>query len=232
MTQLLENRILARLNDAEHAQLAPRFERVALPRSLLIAEPGVPPEFAYFPINCVLSSLIVFENGTTVEAATSGREGMVYAGFAMGPGPMPFRIIPQIGGDCLRIGAEELLRSVREVPRLGLLLQRYCLTLLLETSQNAACNLRHSVEQRMARWLLLCADRSGRDEFELTQEFLAMMLGVRRQSVNVTAGLLHDRQLIDYRRGGIRILDRAGLANAACECYRAITRLYTPEMTD
>ncbi|MBL8849681.1 MAG: Crp/Fnr family transcriptional regulator [Planctomycetaceae bacterium] len=231
MLQLSENRILARLSDAEHEQLAPRFDRVALTRSFVIAEPGMTLEFAYFPVGCVLSSLIVFENGMTVETATAGNEGMVYAGLSLRPQHMPYRIIPQIAGECLRIAAEELLRSIREIPRLGALLQRYCLSLLLETSQNAACNLRHTVEQRMARWLLLCADRSGKDEFELTQEFLAMMLGVRRQSVNVTAGLLNDRRLIDYRRGGIKVLDRAGLTSAACECYRAISRLYDAEPT-
>lgn len=222
----LQNLILKRLNEQETALLTSRLERISLPRSTLLAEPGTPLEFAYFPAGCVLSSIVVLDNGTSVETATAGNEGMVYVGLSAQQQHSPFRIITQIAGDCLRIRADALERTLRELPHLQTLLHRYCLSLLLQTSQNAACNLRHTVEQRMARWLLVCGDRSGHQELDLTQEFLSLMLGVRRQSVNVTAGLLQRKGLIAYRRGGIRVLDRAGLEATACECYRVTSRLY------
>ena len=103
---------------------------------------------------------------------------------------------------------------------------RYATALLQQTAQNAACNRHHSVEERMCRWLLASADRLEADELEITQEFLGEMLGVRRQSVNLTAGLLQQAGLITYRRGRLRILDRKGMARSACECYEATRRIY------
>lgn len=230
MNGQLQNRILMRLNEHDAGEVIARCERISLPRSSLLAEPGAMMEFAYFPVGCVLSSIVILDNGTSVETATAGNEGMVYVGLTAQQHSSPFRIITQIAGGCLRIRADALERSLRELPQLQALLHRYCLSLLLQTSQNAACNLRHTVEQRMARWLLVCGDRSGNEELDLTQEFLSLMLGVRRQSVNVTAGLLQRKGLIAYRRGGIKVLDRAGLEATACECYGVTSRLYDQVM--
>jgi CRP-like cAMP-binding protein len=226
----LQNRILACLSESEFAILAPRLERIALSGSALLSEPGSQLDHAYFPIGCVLSSIVVLENGNCVEAATAGSEGMVYIGLVADQRTSPYRIVPQISGDCLRVRVADLQEALNEVPRLKEILQRYCLTLLLQASQNAVCNLRHNTEERTARWLLVCADRANRDEFDLTQEFLALLLGVRRQSVNVTVGALQRAGLIAYRRGGISIVNRAGLESVACECYRVNSRTYNEVM--
>jgi CRP-like cAMP-binding protein len=225
-----ENRILARLNEGDYARLSARLERVRMSHGALLSEPGEHLQYAYFPVDCVLSSVILLNNGVSVEAATIGNEGMVDVGLVVNRNATPYRIIQQVAGDCLRIRAESFLDALEDIPRLRSLLHKYCLALLHQSSQNSACNLRHSVEERMSRWLLVCADRSNKDEMDLTQEFLSAMLGVRRQSVNVTAGLLQRAGLIAFRRGGVKILDREGLEAAACECYRVMARMYEHNM--
>lgn len=226
-----QNRILGRLNEVDYGPLAARLERVRLPHGAVLSEPGAALEYAYFPVGCVLSSIIVLRNGVGVEAATTGNEGMVDVGLAVGRNSTPYRIIQQVAGDCLRIRAADFHDALEGSPRLRKLLHKYCLALLHQSAQNSACNLRHSVEERMSRWLLVCADRSNKHEMDLTQEFLSAMLGVRRQSVNVTAGVLQREGLIAYRRGGVRILDREGLEATACECYRVASRLYEHTMS-
>lgn len=226
-----QNKILDRLSEADYSRLAAKLERVRMPHATVISEPGQPLEYAYFPVGCVLSSIISLGNGMSVEASTTGNEGMVDVGLAVSRNTTPYRIIQQVAGDCLRIRAESFYDALEELPRLHRLLHKYCLTLLRQSSQNSACNLRHSVEERMSRWLLVCADRSNKHEMDLTQEFLSAMLGVRRQSVNVTAGLLQRAGLIAYRRGGVKILDREGLQAAACECYRITARMYEHNMS-
>jgi len=225
------NLILSRLSATETERLLPRLERLSLAQAAVIAEPGDHLEYAYFPVGCVLSTIVVLKNGASVEVATTGNEGVVEIGSLVGRQRPPYRIIAQIGGDCLRIRNDILRDMLDELPTLRKLLQRYTIALLHQTQQNSACNLRHSIEERMSRWLLVCADRAGREELDLTQEFLSVMLGVRRQSVNVTAGLLQRAGLISYRRGGIRIVDRAGLEAVACECYRLGSDLYSQAMS-
>jgi CRP-like cAMP-binding protein len=225
------NLILNRLSAAETERLLPRLEKQTFPQATVVAEPGDHLEYTYFPVGCVLSTIVVLKNGASVETATTGNEGIVEIGCLIGRPRPPYRIIVQVGGDCLRIRNDVLRDMLEELPILRKLLQRYCIALLHQTQQNSACNLRHSIEERMARWLLVCADRAGRDELDLTQEFLSVMLGVRRQSVNVTAGVLQRAGFVAYRRGGIRILDRAGLEAAACECYRLNSELYAQAMS-
>jgi CRP-like cAMP-binding protein len=231
MTEQIRNLLLNRLSAAEAERLRPRLERLSVPQAAVIAEPRDHLEHAYFPIGCVLSTIVVLQNGASVEAATTGNEGLVDIGSLNGRPRPPHRIIAQVAGDCLRIRNDVLRDMLEELPTLRKLMQRYCIALLHQTQQNSACNLRHSIEERMSRWLLVCADRAGREELDLTQEFLSIMLGVRRQSVNVTAGLLQRAGLIAYRRGGIRIVDRAGLEASACECYGIGAELYAQAMS-
>jgi CRP-like cAMP-binding protein len=225
-----QNRLLGCLSEAEYQPLARHSERVKLSTDTLLAEPGTQLEYAYFPVGCVLSSIVVLSNNSSVEAATAGNEGMVHVGLALDQRNSPYRIVPQISGECLRIPVNAFHDALQDIPRLRDVLQRYCLTLLLQSSQNAACNLRHNTEERTARWLLVCADRANRTELDLTQEFLGELLGVRRQSVNVSVGALQRAGLIAYRRGGMTIVDRAGLEAAACECYRVNIDLYNSVM--
>jgi len=187
-------------------------------------------DYAYFPVNCVLSTIVVLQNGASVEASMAGNEGMVPIGLTVDQTASPFRIVPQVAGECLRIRADAFHEALADQPRLRELLQRYCVALYLQASQNAACNIRHTTEERLARWLVVCADRSGQNEFELTQEFLSVMLGVRRQSVNVTVGALQRAGLIAFRRGRIAIVNRPGLEEAACECYRFNLEAYNDVM--
>ncbi|MFO1092752.1 MAG: Crp/Fnr family transcriptional regulator [Planctomycetaceae bacterium] len=204
----------------------PHLERVTLSRDALLAEPGASVEYAYFPVGCVLSLIVVLDNGVSVEAGTAGNEGMVYIGVFAGQSTSPFRIVPQSPGDCLRIPQSALEKALDAIPRLRVVLQRYCLVLLLQSTQNAACNLRHSTEQRLARWLLVSADRAAGSQLALTQDSLSVLLGVRRQSINIAIGTLHRAGLISYRRGSISIVDRAGLEAVACECYRTNAKTF------
>lgn len=225
------NRMLRCLSEADYVRLASRLENVSIPRGTVVCNPGQPLEYAYFPIGCVLSSVIQLENGATVEATTIGNDGMVDVGLAVNRSTTPYLIIQQVSGDCLRMRADLLYDSLEELPRLRWMIHRYCLTLLHQSSQNSACNVQHSVEARLARWLLVCSDRCNRSEMDLTQEFLATMLGVRRQSVNLTVGLLQRAGLISFRRGAVRIVNRAGLEATACECYRVSARMYDRNMS-
>jgi CRP-like cAMP-binding protein len=216
-----KNRILSLLPEAEYQHLAAALEPVKEPLRTVFCEVGQSLREVHFPLSNVISAVIVLEDGTPVEAATIGNEGMAGIGVLLGEQhPMPYRLIQQVEGESLRVAADLLRRLLAESDELRKVLMRYLFTLMHQAAQNAACNLHHRVEERMARWLLASADRAGRDEFELTQEFLSQMLGVRRQTVNLTAGVLQQAGIITYRWGKLKILDRAALEQTACECYR------------
>lgn len=197
-----------------------------MPLREVVCDPGEPLRFVHFPVTGLMSSIIVFHDGAAVEAATIGNEGMSGIALLVGERASPFRVIQQIEGESLRIAAAALKDVLAESPGLRELMARYALTLMQQSAQTAACNLRHPVRERMCRWLLASADRIGREEFALTQEFMAVMLGVRRQSVSVTAVELQEEGLITYRRGKLRIVDRVRLERSACECFRASRDAY------
>jgi CRP-like cAMP-binding protein len=180
----------------------------------------------YFPTSGMISLTVLMENGKEVEAATVGNEGMVGLPIAHGLDFSPTKAISQISGEALCIPVPAFLRALKSGGTLGKLVQRYTAFSLRYGSQTVACNLLHSVEHRMCRWLLMCRDRVGKDAFTLTHEFLAEMLGVRRQTVTVIAGKLQTAGIISYHRGVIHILDRKKLEAASCECYAAIKASY------
>lgn len=221
-----QNRLLQMLPLEESRRLLRRQERIAFPVKTPVYEPGQMIEHAYFPISGVVSSVIVMEDGAAVEAAITGKEGMIGVELIASRMASPYRTVQQVSGESIRVPAGDFQEGLDGSTVLRRVVDRYALALLQQTAQNAACNRRHSVEERMSRWLLASADRMGADEMDITQEFLAEMLGVRRQSVNLTAGLLQQAGLITYRRGRVRILDRAGMARSACECYEATSRIY------
>lgn len=220
------NQLLARLPAESREGLLSRLKRVQIAAGGILCEPRQPLEAVHFPLSCVFSSLVVMEDGSAVEGSTTGNEGMVGVWLMADEPAGPHRIIQQVEGESLAMPVDEFRHALREYAGLRQLLERYSLMLLYQAGQNAACNVRHTVEERMCRWLLTCADRAGKEELSLTQEFLSIMLGVRRQSVNLTAGVLQRAGFISYRRGGVRILDRAGLEGAACECYRVTRAMY------
>lgn len=170
-----------------------------------------------------MSSLVVLtSDGRSVEIAIVGHEGLVGTPLAVGLHRGPYRSIMQIPGNGFRIKSEFLEEVLLQTPQFRLLLNRYVLTQGLQIAQIAACNRLHEIEQRLARWLLMCQDRVESDALPITHEFLAQMLGTGRPSVSLAAGILQKNGIIENSRGAVKILDRAQLESSACECYRAI----------
>lgn len=218
----IRNKVLRLLPPAELAAVLERTEMVTIESKEIVWEPDEPIRFVHFPEDCVISLVTHLKNGDKVEAITIGNDG--FAGLAILNGLSVSRLlaIGQITGYSRRIVAEDFRQLVEECEDLGRLLHRYSQFMFETVSQSAACNRLHVIEQRSARWLLMSQDRVGRDRFDLTQEFLAEMLGVRRPGVTVAMGILEKAGLISHGRGNITVADRAGLEKAACECYATI----------
>jgi len=221
----VHNKILERLPKSEFQQIIGLMEKVSPGVGEVVAQPGKEPRFVHFPMSGVLSSMVVLEDGSTVEASTIGNEGMDGLYLLADPLANPYRINVQVQGEMLRMSTTMFKRVRLESSALSQLLLRYALVLIQRGAQNGACIQHHTIEERMCRWLLETAHRKG-DQFGLTQEFLSDMLGVRRQSVNLTARLLQQANLIKYHRGELTILDRVGLEEASCECFRVTSQMY------
>jgi CRP-like cAMP-binding protein len=217
-----QNRLLASLSRDLQIRLLPRMEKVTLAVRQLLFEADAPISHVYFPLGGASSLVITLRSGETVEIATVGNEGMVGTPVFLGAERSAMRAVCQVAGQALKIRSESFRHALAEHPDLADMLQRYTQGLINQISQTTACNHVHSVQQRMCRWLLMTHDRVGADEFHLTQEFLAQMLGVRRPSVTVAAGILQRAGLIQYQRGRIHVVDRAGLEAASCECYETV----------
>jgi CRP-like cAMP-binding protein len=180
----------------------------------------------YFPSSGMISLTILMENGKEVEAGTVGNEGLIGLPAAHGLDFSPNKAISQISGEGLRVPVPAFLKAMTPGGALDNVVRKYTVFSLLYGSQTIACNLLHTVDKRLCRWLLICRDRVGKDDFLLTHEFLAEMLGVRRQTVTVIAGKLQTANVITYRRGVLRILNLTKLEAASCECYGVIKAAY------
>jgi CRP-like cAMP-binding protein len=218
----LENRLLSGLPMEDYKRLFPALERVHLSLGHSIYEPGQRLEHVYFPTSAVVSLLYTMEDGSTAEMGLTGNDGAVGVALFLGGDTMPNRAVAQISGGAFRLQAKILQKEFARGGSLQQLLLRYTQALLSQISQTAVCNRLHPVDKRLCRWLLLSHDRVKSDELKMTQEFIANMLGGRRESVTVAAGHLQDAGLIQYSRGRIRILDRVGLEATVCECYRIV----------
>lgn len=185
-------------------------------------EGGRPAGYVWFPHEGVISIVATDAEGGAVEVATVGREGTTGIALILGSDTMSGDAMVQVSGSGSRMDAVAFREAVESSPTLRQLMLRYVLAVFTQVSQNAACNQLHAINTRCARWLLTTHDRVVGDTFELTQEYLAMMLGVTRPSVSAAAAALQKASLIRYSRGVITILDRAGLEEASCECYRII----------
>jgi CRP-like cAMP-binding protein len=216
-----ENRILACLPAEDRARLMAKLSPVFLRVKTVLFEPGQLVDAVYFPLDGVISLVTPLEDGAIVEVATVGNEGVVGVPLIFG-GTLAVRAISQVAGRCLTMSAEALLEAMRASTPITQLVQTYVLALFGQISQAAACNRLHTNEERLSRWLLMSHDRIGSDKFLITQEFLAQMLGSRRATVTLSAGILQKAGLIHYHRGHVEIVDRAGLENVSCECYRVI----------
>jgi CRP-like cAMP-binding protein len=217
------NRILDALPRNEYERILPTLSPVSFDLKRLLLEPGKAIDTIYFPVSAVVSLLTTMDDGSSIEIATIGNEGIVGVPVFLGAQVMSARDLyqVQVPGQLLAMEAGAFLKSTRRDPLRGLA-QRYAQALFSQVTQQVACNGLHSVEERCSRWMLLTHDRVGSDEFPLTQEFLAQMLGVRRASVTLAAGMLQNAGFIHYSRGWVTIVDRDGLENASCECYRII----------
>jgi CRP-like cAMP-binding protein len=233
MTSLdrLGNKILARLPDKDFQSIFSQMEKVTPEVGEVVAFPDKEPRFVHFPVSGVLSSMVVLEDGSMIEASTIGNEGMDGLYLLADPLANPYRVNVQVRGDMFRMSAASFKRALTESRALSQLLLRYAMVLIQRGAQNGACIQHHTIEERMCRWLLETAHRQGSDSFGITQEFLSDMLGVRRQSVNLTARFLQQVNLIKYQRGELTILDRAGLEEASCECFRVTSQMYERMMT-
>ena len=187
----------------------------------MLFEPGQLVDAVHFPLDGVVSLVTPLEDGAIVEVATIGNEGVVGVPIIFG-GTLAVRAISQVAGRCLTMSAETFLHEIASSPPVAQLVQTYVLALFGQISQAAACNRLHTNEERLSRWLLMSHDRVGTDRFLITQEFLSQMLGSRRATVTLSAGILQKAGLIRYHRGHIEIVDRLGLESASCECYRVI----------
>ena len=221
------NHLLAALPAEEMARLKPHLEEIEMPTRMALYDADRPIENVYFVHHGVASMMAPMQNGLAVEIATVGPEGIVGIPILLGADRIAHRAFIQVPGQGVRMEAAVFRRLTQRHPHFAQLLMRYALGLLNQIGQNAACNRAHSIEERCARWLLMTHDRVQARSFQLTQEFLAQMLGVRRPSVSIAAGMLAKAGFITYVRGEITVLDRHGMEAAACECYRIITDEFT-----
>jgi CRP-like cAMP-binding protein len=220
----MHNAIIADLTSKDCESVVSKLEFVQLPVHTVLNEMAQPIKYGYF-INSGLASILnVMSDGKSVEVGLSGKEGFVGLPLIVGFGTSPTQAVMQIGGSGFRVTAKDLEDILRRCPQLEKNLQRYSQEMALQVTQVAACNRLHELEERLARWLLMSQDRVGVSEFPLTQQFLAHMLGTRRASVTVAAGILQKAGLITYKRGQVKIENRAELENAACECYRHLNQ--------
>jgi CRP-like cAMP-binding protein len=222
------NRLLDALAPQERARLAGEVEEVELELKQRLCEAGGRIDSVYFPLTSVVSMLNDADNSGGVEIATIGNEGLVGVSLSWDAttlNPAEFLQV-QVPGRALRMDAEVFIRDFSQGNGLTDIVHRYTQAFVSQLSQQVACNGLHSIEERCARWLLLTHDRVGSNEFPITQEFLAQMLGVRRPSVTVVAGILQQAGFIRYRRGTVQITDRVGLEEASCECYRVLREVF------
>jgi CRP-like cAMP-binding protein len=220
------NQILECLPATDRQRMNRRLEPVKLTFGQVLYEPGKPIRHVYFPLDCLVSLLTSVDRRRTLEVGMVGNEGMAGMPFILGVGISGVRALVQGAGAALRMAAGPFRSEFDGTPALQQALYRYTFALMAQISQTAACNRFHETEQRLARWLLMTRDRLGTDEFALTQQFLAHMLGLRRAGVTQAASALKERGLIRYSRGKLRVLDATGLARASCSCYRAVNAIF------
>jgi len=221
-----KNRVLASLPAVEMKRLAPHLCPVTLKMNRTLHDPGQTVDTVYFLEEGVCSIVVTMETGNTVEVGITGRDGFVGLPAVLGTGHSPNRAFMQIPGHGFSVKAKILCEQSEASSELRLRLQRVVQGMLVQASQTAACNRVHELEERLARWLLMCQDRVQSDLLPITHELLAMMLGTRRTTVTVAAGMLHKAGLIAYSRGHVMIQNRERLEHAACECYRVIREEY------
>ena len=222
----LQNRLLARLSKAAFKRLLPQLEPIEFVTGQIIYEARAKIDYVYFPVRGVLSALAVMRDVVSIEVGNMGYEGAAGAFAFMGTAWSPNRVIVQADGEGVRIKAVDLEKAAENDAGLRSTLLRYHSYFVAQISQSVACNGLHQIPQRCCRWLLMSHDRAASNEFNLTHEFLAMMLGVRRSGVTEILIALREQGLIENSRGNIKIVHREGLEAACCECYALTEKEY------
>lgn len=218
----ISNLMLLSIPEEEFAALRPLLEPVDLPRYRVLYEQGQKIDHAYFPNEGMISLVVIANDGRTVEVGICGRRGVVGVPLAFGMDDAFSRAIVQMPGSGLRISSTFLPETFDRCPILRRTIERYVLTQQLQVAQIAACNRLHDMDQRLARWLLMCQDTIDSGLLPLTHEFIAQMLGSGRPTVTIAAGALERAGLIENTRGNVKIVNRKRLEDAACECYGTI----------
>ena len=221
------NRLLAALSAPKLQRLSRQLKPVRLAFGDVLYERNTPIHHVYFPTGGMVSLIAVVDGGPGIEVGIIGREGVVGMTVALGAKKSPIRALVQGEGTALRMTAEHFTAALADAPPMRRELDRITFVAMSTAMQIAVCNKAHRLEARFARWLLMVRDRIATNEFRLTHNFLAQMLGVRRAGVTEAARALQRRELIDYRRGNIRIVNPAGLRGASCGCYAAIRAVET-----
>jgi CRP-like cAMP-binding protein len=221
-----KNHLLELLLSADRERLTGAMQRVIAKRGDRLFERHKPIEHIDFPLEGVVSIVVTTKEGDIAEVGTVGNEGMAGIPVLLGAKTSPYDAFYQVPGESMRVSAPAFAEELVRHGHFEEILRRYAQGFLYQVAQSAACNRLHPVEQRLCRWILLSHDRTGSDTVALTQEFLALMLGVRRASVSVVAGMLQKAGFIRYNRGVIEVLDRGGLEECSCECYGVVRKEY------
>jgi CRP-like cAMP-binding protein len=220
------NHVLAAIPAKEYKRLQAHLEPIEMKFGASLYLPGEAIDFVYFPTDCLISLLTAVDKRRSLEVGMVGNEGMAGMPFILGIGVSGVRAIVQGAGSALRMAAEPFRVEFGRNSGLQEALFRYTYALMTQISQTAACNRFHEAEERLSRWLLMTRDRVGSDKFPLTHEFLAHMLGVRREGVTAAASALKKRKLITYSRGKLEITDVRGLKKASCSCYQIVKTVF------
>jgi CRP-like cAMP-binding protein len=219
-----QNHLVAALPTAEFDRLESHLELVPMPLGEALYAPGEQLQHAYFPATSIVSLHYVMESGASAEAAGVGNEGVVGISLFMGGNTTPSSAVVLTGGHGYRLPAKLLLKEFSRGELLQHLLLRYTLALVAQMNQTAACNRHHSITQQLCRWLLQTLDRKDSNDLVMTQELVACMLGVRRESITEAAGHLQRAGFLSCRRGHMKVIERAGLEHHACECYAVVKK--------
>jgi CRP-like cAMP-binding protein len=226
-----DNLLLAAVAASEFERLRQHVEWVELEYGRSIYEPGEPLPYVYFPTTATISILHVTQDGGTAEAAVVGREGLVSIASYLGGGTTVGRAVVQVGGMSARVPSTIIAQDFDRGRDLRRVLLRYTQALLTQMAQTALCNRHHEVSQQLCRWILATHDRVQATEIPMTHQLIADMLGVRREGITEAARKLKEAGVIDYTRGRVRVVDRAGLEDCACECYAVVRDEYARLLT-
>ena len=216
------NRVLLKLPDDEFLVLRPHLEYIDMPHHMRLHQPHRALRYAHFPNEGLISLVVELKDGKSVEAGLLGKEGAAGLPGVLGLDRSALREVVQIAGNGFRVRVDTLRSILPSAPQLQSVLSRYAASLAMQVAQTAACNRLHKVEERLARWLLIAQDRIDAAVVPITHDFLATMLGTDRPSVSVAAGLLQTRQILEYKRGSVKIVNRKKLEQFACECYEVV----------